>query len=247
MQLNKYLDSTYLKTAEQAGISQEETKQKVIDLIDEAIKNDFILVMIRPQYVKMARKKIDEAKANVQVGTVIGFHQGTAPINEKIKEAEKAIKDGADELDYVVNFEAYKNGNTDLVKNEILKGTKLGLDNGKKVKWIIEVAALNDAQIIGLTKLIRDVVLENFDHSKAKDVFVKSSTGFYKPTNGKPAGATFEAMKLIIENAKPLSVKAAGGVKTAEDAKKMIEMGVDRIGTSSAYKIFSGQKNNASY
>ena len=247
MQLNKYLDSTYLKTAEQAGISQEETKQKVIDLVNEAIKYDFILVMIRPQFVKLARKIIDEAKANVQVGTVIGFHEGTLPLDEKLKEAKQAIKDGVDELDYVVNFEAYKKGNIDLVKNEILEGTKLGLENDKKVKWIIEVAALDDNQIVGLSKLIKDVVLENFDHSKAKDVFVKSSTGFYKPTNGKPAGATFEAMKLIVENAKPLSVKAAGGVKTAEDAKKMIEMGVDRIGTSSAYKIFSGQKNNTSY
>ncbi len=247
MQLNKYLDSTYLKTAEQAGISQEETKQKVIDLVNEAIKYDFILVMIRPQFVKLARKIIDEAKANVQVGTVIGFHEGTLPLDEKLKEAKQAIKDGVDELDYVVNFEAYKKGNIDLVKNEILEGTKLGLENDKKVKWIIEVAALDDNQIVGLSKLIKDVVLENFDHSKAKDVFVKSSTGFYKPTNGKPAGATFEAMRLIVENAKPLSVKAAGGVKTAEDAKKMIEMGVDRIGTSSAYKIFSGQKNNTSY
>ncbi|HFS66740.1 MAG TPA: deoxyribose-phosphate aldolase [Flavobacteriia bacterium] len=247
MQLNKYLDSTYLKTAEQAGISKEETKQKVIDLINEAIKYDFVLVMIRPEFVKMARKIIDDAKANVQVGTVIGFHEGTYPLDEKLKEAKQAIDDGVDELDYVVNFEAYKKGNIDLVKKEILEGTKLGLENEKKVKWIIEVAALDDNQISGLSRLIHDVVLENFGKTKAKDVFVKSSTGFYKPTNGKPAGATFEAMKLIIDNAKPLSVKAAGGVKTAQDAIKMIEMGVDRIGTSSAYKIFSGQQNNSNY
>ena len=247
MQLNKYLDSTYLKTPEQAGISEEETKQKVIDLINEAIKYDFILVMIRPEFVKMARKMIDNAKANVQVGTVIGFHEGTLPLDEKLKEAKQAIADGVDELDYVVNFQEYKKGNLDLVKKEVLEGTKLGLENGKKVKWIIEVAALNDEQIVGLTQLIRDVVLENFDKSKAKDVFVKSSTGFYKPTNGKPAGATFEAMQLIVDNAKPLSAKAAGGVKTAEDAIKMIKMGVDRIGTSSAYKIYSGQENNTLY
>ena len=247
MQLNKYLDSTYLKTAEQAGITQEETKQKVIDLINEAIENDFVLVMIRPEFVKMARKMIDDAKANVQVGTVIGFHEGTYPLDEKLQEAKKAIADGVDELDFVVNYEAYKKGDEDLVKEEILQGTKLGLENGKKVKWIIEVAALNDDQIIGLSQLIRNVVLENFDKSKAKDVFVKSSTGFYKPTDGKPAGATFKAMKLIVENSKPLSAKAAGGVKTAKDAIKMIEMGVSRIGTSSAYKIFSGQKNTSSY
>ncbi len=247
MQLNKYLDSTYLKTPGQAGLSKEETKQKVLDLIDEAIENDFILVMIRPEFVKMARKRIDDAKANVQVGTVIGFHEGTYPLTEKLKEAKKAIDDGADELDYVVNYKAYKKGDENLVKEEILQGTKIGLENGKKVKWIIEVAALNEKQIIGLSQLIRDVVLENFDISKVKDVFVKSSTGFYQPTDGKPAGATFEAMKLIVENSKPLSAKAAGGVKTAQDAVKMIEMGVSRIGTSSAYKIFSGKQNNESY
>jgi deoxyribose-phosphate aldolase len=247
MQLNKYLDSTYLKTPEQAGITYEETKQKVINLVNEAIENDFVLVMIRPEFVKMARKMIDGVKANVQVGTVIGFHEGTCSIDKKLEEARQAINDGVDELDFVVNYEAFKKGNVSLVKEEILKGTKLGLENGKKVKWIIEVAALNDNQIAEISKLIKDVVLENFDKSNVKDVFVKSSTGFYKTTDNKPSGATFKAMKLIVENSKPLSAKAAGGVKTTKDAIKMIEMGVDRIGTSSAYKIFSGQINDSSY
>jgi len=247
MEINKYLDSTYLKTAEQANISQKETEQNVISLIDEAIANNFVLVMIRPQYVTLAKKRITDANSKVTVGTVIGFHEGTNPISKKLIEAKQAIDDGADDLDFVINYEAFIEGDIELVKDEVLKGTEIGLHNNKIVKWIIEVAALNDSQIIAISKLIRDVVLTNFKEEQAKKVFVKSSTGFYKPTNGKPAGATFEAMALIVENSKPLSAKAAGGVRSYEDAVKMVNMGVSRIGTSSALKIFLGKENASGY
>ena len=247
MEINNYLDSTYLKTPTQANISEEETTKNVIALVEEAIENNFVLVMIRPQYVKLAKKMIADANSNVTVGTVIGFHEGTKPISEKLIEAKKAIDDGADDLDYVINYKAFKDGDIELVKDEVLKGTEIGLHHHKIVKWIIEVAALNDKQIIEISKLIRDVVLANFDKEKAPKVFVKSSTGFYKPTNGKPAGATFEAMELIVENAKPLSAKAAGGVRSYQDAVKMVEMGVSRIGTSSALKIFQGKETKSNY
>jgi len=247
MEINKYLDSTYLKTSEQANISEDETTKNVIKLIQEAIENDFILVMIRPQYVKLAKKMIAVANSNVTVGTVIGFHEGTKPISEKLIEAKQAIDDGADDLDYVINYEAFKDGDIELVKDEVLKGTELGLHHNKIVKWIIEVAALNDDQIVEISKLIRTIVLANFDKEKAPKVFVKSSTGFHKPTNGKPAGATFEAMELIVENSKPLSAKAAGGVRSYEDAVKMVKMGVTRIGTSSALKIFLGKETKNDY
>ena len=244
MQINKHLDSTYLKKPKQANISKKETKQNVIDLINEAIKYDFVLVMIRPKFVKLAKKMIKKANSNVTVGTVIGFHKGTKPISKKLIQAKKAVDNGVDDLDYVINYEAFKDGDIELVKDEVLKGTELGLHHNKIVKWIIEVAALNDEQIIGISKLIRDVVVKNFDEKHYKKVYVKSSTGFYKPTNGKPAGATFEAMKLIVENAKPLSAKAAGGVRSYKDAVKMVKLGIDRIGTSSALKIFQGKETS---
>jgi len=247
MKINKYLDSTYLKTATQAKISEVDTENMVKALVEEAIENDFVLVMIRPKFVSLAKKMIAKAKSSVTVGTVIGFHEGTNPISSKLIEAKKAIDDGVDDLDYVINYEAFKDGDIALVKDEVLKGTEIGLHHHKIVKWIIEVAALNDTQIIEISKLIRDVVLANFDKDKAHKVFVKSSTGFYKPTNGKPAGATFEAMELIVANSKPLSAKAAGGVKSYEDAVKMVKMGVSRIGTSSALKIFSGGTNKSDY
>jgi deoxyribose-phosphate aldolase len=247
MNIGDYLDSTYLKTAEQAGISEEETKQNVMDLINEAIENNFKLVMIRPKFVKLARKMINDANSKTVVGTVLGFHEGTYEISEKLKEAKQAIEDGVDELDYVVNFEAFKEGKINLVKSEVYKGTKLGLDHNKMVKWIIEVAALSNDEIVAISQLIRDVVVDNFGEEKAHNVFVKSSTGFYKTENGKPAGATFEAMELIVENSKPLQAKAAGGVRSFEDAVKMIELGVTRIGTSSAKKIADGKPTTSDY
>jgi deoxyribose-phosphate aldolase len=240
MKVNKYLDSTYLKTAEQANISEEETKKNVQELVLEAIENNFVLAMIRPQFVAMAREMVKKANSNTFIGTVIGFHEGTNSTSEKLDEAQKAIDDDVDELDYVINYHAFKEGKINLVKAEVYKGTKLALDNNKVAKWIIEIAALSNEEIILITQLIRDVVLDNFGEENAAKVFVKSSTGFYKTEEGKPNGATFEAMKLIVENAKPLPAKAAGGVRSYDDAVKMVELGVTRIGTSSAKLIADG-------
>lgn len=241
MKINNYLDSTYLKTARQAGISEEETQKNVTHLIEEAIAEGFKLVMIRPKFVSFAKNLITKEKIDVLVGTVIGFHEGSLSIDDKLTEAKEAIINGADELDFVVNYTAFLNGNVNLIKSEIFKGTKLGLEHQKIVKWIIEIAALTNDEIIAITQLIKDVILANFGEDNATKVFVKSSTGFYKTTDNKPAGATFEAMKLIVEHAKPLKVKAAGGVKNYADAIKMINLGVDRIGTSSAKIIVEGK------
>ncbi len=240
MNIAQYLDSTYLKTDAQATISSKETKQNVISLIDEAIENNFKLVMIRPIYVSLAKKLIDDAKSDVLVGTVIGFHEGTNSIEEKLIEAQKAIDDNADELDFVINYPAFLNGQINLIKAEVYKGTKIALENDKIAKWIIEIATLSNDEIVAITKIIHDVVIDNFGEEKAHNVFVKSSTGFYKTEGGKPNGATFEAMQLIVENAKPLQSKAAGGVRNYEDAVKMVELGVTRIGTSSSKAIIDG-------
>lgn len=247
MNINTYLDSTYLKTAQQAGISETETENKVKELVNEAIENNFKLAMIRPQFVSMAHKMIKKANSDTLIGTVIGFPEGTYKTAQKLAEAQKAVDDGADELDYVVNYQAFKEGKINLVKSEVFKGTKLGLDNDKAVKWIIEIAALTNEEIIGLSQLIRDVVLDNFGEENAQNVFVKSSTGFFITEEGKPNGATFEAMGLIVENSKPLQVKAAGGVRNYNDAVKMVKLGVTRIGTSAAKLIADGGKTNEAY
>ena len=247
MNIKSYLDSTYLKTADQANVSEKENIVLVQNFVHETIDEKFKLVMIRPDKVALAKKQIESQNSKVLIGTVIGFPEGTNTIEEKLIEAQQAITDGADELDFVVNFEAFKLGDFELVKNEVLKGTKLGLENHKTVKWIIEIAALNGAQIIQLTSLIKNVVVANFKEKEFENVFVKSSTGFYKTLNGLPNGATFPAIIAMLENAFPLPVKASGGIKTKEEALEMIKLGVKRIGTSSAKAISEGVETSGSY
>uniref|UniRef100_UPI0039A56B93 deoxyribose-phosphate aldolase n=1 Tax=Ornithobacterium rhinotracheale TaxID=28251 RepID=UPI0039A56B93 len=244
--LKHYIDSTYLKTPEQSGLNEEQTKQKVIELCEEAIKEGFYAVMIRPEYVSFAKKFLAERNADTKVGTVIGFHEGAYSTEYKLKEAEQAIEDGADDLDFVVNYEAFKKGDLDLVKNEIKECTEVVLKNNRTAKWIIEAAALTDEQIAQITDLIREVVEGNFS-GKEQFVFVKSSTGFYPTEGGKPNGATPENIKIMTEHAGKLPVKAAGGVRSAQEARKMIAMGVTRIGTSSAKKICDGESADTEY
>ena len=247
MDIKKYLDSTYLKTNVQAGLSELENKVLVQGFIKEAIDEKFKLIMIRPDRVALGKKMIDEANSEVLIGTVIDFPEGTSSIAKKLDEALECIQNGADELDYVCNYQAFKSGNIDLVAAEILKGTQLGLDNNKIVKWIIEVAALNDLQIAELTTLIKNVVVDNFEKEVYSSVFVKSSTGFYKTENNLPNGATVASIKIMLKNAEPLPVKAAGGVRTYLEAKEMIELGVQRIGTSGAKAIANGEESTSQY
>lgn len=247
MNIAQYLDSTYLKTPAQSGLTEEETLQKVKELTQEAVDHQLFAVMIRPDYVKEIRSFIDGQSSNVVLGTVIGFHEGTASVDDKLKEAQQAINDGVDELDFVINYEAYKSGNLDLVKNEYINCTKLALDNNKVAKWIIEIAALTDSQIIDLTANIWAWTQENFSSENYSKIFVKSSTGFFITENGKPNGATKEAVRLMLDHAGQLPVKAAGGVRTPDEAREMIEMGVKRIGTSSALALTKGQETDSGY
>ncbi|MFE3866790.1 deoxyribose-phosphate aldolase [Flavobacterium sp. LS2P90] len=247
MNIKQYLDSTYLKTATQAGLSEVENIIVVKKNIQEAIEEQFKLIMIRPDMVSLANKMITAANSTLQIGTVIDFPEGKSGLEDKLDEAIQAIKDGADDLDFVCNYEAFKDGNLDLVKDEILKCTQLGLENGKVVKWIIEVAALDDKQIIQLSAFIKNIVVSNFKQESFPNVFVKSSTGFYKTENNLPNGATIPSIIMMLENASPLSVKAAGGVRTYEEAVEMIRLGVKRIGTSGAKTIANGQNSNSEY
>lgn len=247
MKIGQYLDSTYLKTPQQSGLSEKETEQIVLNLAQEAIDNDIFAVMIRPNYVKEVKSFLDGKNSTVKVGTVIGFHEGTATIAEKLEEAKKAIEDGADELDFVINYEAYKAGRVELLKQEFLQCTKLCLDHGKVAKWIIEIAALTDEQIGGITRNISKWAEFSFEDDRLKDIFVKSSTGFYKTEDGKPNGATVEGIKIMLENAGELPVKAAGGVRSSKEAEEMIALGVKRIGTSSAKSLVDGQKAEGGY
>lgn len=247
MNVKQYLDSTYLKTATQAGLSEAENSIVVKNAIKESIFEGFKLIMIRPEHVVLAKEMILKANSTVLVGTVIDFPEGNSSLESKIKEANEAIANGADDLDFVCNYEAFKNGEIALVKQEILIGTQIGLANNKTVKWIIEVAALTDKEIIQLSALIKNVVISNFKEENYTSVFVKSSTGFYKTENNLPNGATIPTIIMMLENASPLPVKAAGGVRSYEDAIEMIRLGVKRIGTSAAKEIASGENTTNQY
>ena len=247
MNIKQYLDSTYLKTAAQANISEQENTEIVKNCIQEAIDNNFKLIMIRPDKVTLAKKMIDEAHSKVTIGTVIDFPLGNGTLEEKLAEAKEAIENGVDDLDFVVDYEAFKRGEVEVIKEQVLEGTKLGLSHHKIVKWIIEVAALDNHQIVQLSALIKNVVIANFDENDYEKVFVKSSTGFYKTPEGVPNGATVPTIKLMLENSCPLPVKAAGGVRTYDEAVEMVQLGVKRIGTSAAKAIANGKISNSNY
>lgn len=247
MDVRHYLDSTYLKTAAQAGLTKVQNREVVKVFVQEAIDEKFKLIMLRPDMVSMAKEMISGANSKVCIGTVIDFPDGNGPLDKKLKEAVEAIAAGADDLDFVVDYEGFKRGELDVVKKQILEGTRLGLSHNRIVKWIIEVAALDAHQVVQLTALIKNVVIANFKEEQYASVFVKSSTGFYKTVEGLPNGATIPVIKLMIENAFPLSVKAAGGVRTYEEALEMISLGVKRIGTSSAKAIVTGQMSKNEY
>lgn len=247
MNIKQYLDSTYLKTASQAGISDAENLIVVKNAIKEAITEGFKLIMIRPEFVSLAKEMIVAAHSSLLIGTVIDFPEGKSELEEKIKEANEAILNGADDLDFVCNYEAFKNGDLELVKKEILIGTQIGLAHNKTVKWIIEIAALTEKEIIQLSVLIKNVILSNFKEEDYASVFVKSSTGFFKTENDLPNGATVPGIIIMLENASPLSVKAAGGVRSYEEAIEMIRLGVKRIGTSAAKAIANGENTQNQY
>lgn len=247
MNINSYIDSTYLKTPAEAKISIEEDLKTVRKFIEEAINEEFKLIMIRPNHVAIAKKIVVDSMSNLKIGTVIDFPNGDSSIEKKLTEAQKAINDGADDLDFVCNYIAFKNKNFDLFEAEILKGTAFALQHQKTIKWIIEVAALTNDEIIEISKLIKKIVLNNFKSTDYNFIFVKSSTGFYKTENNLPNGATEQSVKLMLENAFPLPVKAAGGIRNLNEALAMIDLGVKRIGTSNAKNMINNIYNPESY
>ena len=131
MNIKSFLDATYLKTAKQAAITIEQDLKIVATCIQEAIDENFKLIMIRPKHVALASKMIASTNSKLLVGTVIDFPKGKSDLDFKLTQAQKAIDNGADDLDFVANYRAFKKKKIELVKNEILEGTKLGLQNNR--------------------------------------------------------------------------------------------------------------------
>jgi deoxyribose-phosphate aldolase len=235
-----YLDSTYLKTAAEAGISKIETKEIVINSIKQAIDSKFACIMIRPEFVEIAKELIEAFKSKLKVGTVVDFPFGNSTTEQKIIEAKSAIRSGAYDIDYVCDYNAFKRGAYDKFDNDILHGTRLVLENKKIVKWIIETGALSANEIRGIAKRISKLVQSNFPQN-ANKVFIKTSTGYYGGY-----GATVKDVKTIKSVAGNLQIKASGGMSNLKDCLEMIKAGATRIGTSKAVSIYNESQKNES-
>ena len=211
--LNKYVEHTLLK--------QDAKKEDLIKLFNEAKEHKFLGVCINPCYVELAKDYLKGT--DVKVVTVIGFPLGANTTETKIFETIQAVKDGADEIDMVINVTKVKDKETDFLVDEIkLIKSACG---GHNLKVIIETDLLTKDEIVYACECA----------IKGGADFVKTSTGFVK--NG--VGAKAEDVKLMFDTVKQagLQVKASGGIRDKEAAIAMIQAGAVRLGTSSGVKI----------
>jgi len=214
MELNRMIDNTILKP--------EATEAAVQKIIDEAKEYNFFSVCINPCWVAFASEQL--ADTDVAVCTVIGFPLGANTPEVKAYEAADAIKNGANEVDMVINIGALKSQQYDYVRQDI-QGVVDAAKGKALVKVIIETALLTDEEKVKACELAKEAGAD----------FVKTSTGF------STGGAKVADIRLMRETVGPdMGVKASGGVHNAEEALAMIEAGATRIGASTGVAIVSG-------
>ncbi len=210
MKYNKLIDHTLLK--------QDATPEQITKLCEEAKQFDFMSVCVNPAYVPLAASILKGS--DVKVCTVIGFPLGMNLTKTKVEEAELAIKEGADEIDMVINVGMLKAGHDDYVEEEIRLLKQVA--GSKVLKVIIETCLLSDDEKVRACLASK----------RAGADFVKTSTGF------STGGATAHDVALMRKTVGPdMGVKASGGVRTHEDLLAMVEAGANRIGTSNGTKI----------
>jgi len=214
MDLASYIDHTLLST--------EATKEQIINHCTEAIDNGFCSVCVQPEWTPLAADIVHGT--NVKVDAVVGFPLGTESPEEKAAQAKEMIFAGADEIDMVANPAAIAEGN----KEALAKDLKSILDVCRSVrpavvlKVIIESASLSDEQIVFACETAQQVGVD----------FVKTSTGMHVA-----GGAKAKDVQLMVESAPACKIKAAGGIRTTEQAAEMIAAGASRIGTSASIQI----------
>jgi len=215
IEINKYIDHTLLKATA--------TEADIMELCKEARENEFFSVCVNSCYVKLAAKNL--AGSEVKVCTVVGFPLGAMSTEAKVFEAEQALKDGAEEVDMVINIGELKSKNLEKVENEISAIKKT--IGGKVLKVIIETCYLTPEEIVVASEIA----------AKAKADFVKTSTGFGTD------GAKMENIELMKGAVNGMAkIKASGGIKNLDTALSYIEAGVERIGTSSGVSILKELK-----
>jgi deoxyribose-phosphate aldolase len=209
------IDHTLLKPAA--------TQDQIAQLCYEARKYQFASVCINPTNVELSAQLLKDS--GVPVCTVVGFPLGATPTEVKVFEAQQAIRDGATEIDMVINIGALKSRDYELVQRDIASIARACHAGNAILKVIIEAALLSDEEKVVACQLSKVATAD----------FVKTSTGFG------PGGATVEDVALMRRVVgQTMGVKAAGGIRTYEDAQKMIQAGASRIGASASVKIAQG-------
>jgi deoxyribose-phosphate aldolase len=212
MKLHTVIDHTLLKA--------DTALADIERLCAEARDHDFAAVCVPPYFVAKAAQFLEDAP--VKVATVIGFPLGYAPTVAKVAEIQRAIEEGADEFDAVINLAALKSGDWNHVRSDLDRVITACHLRSKTVKIIIESGLLNRDELIRVCELLNEL----------KPDFAKTSTGF----NG--VGAEIEAVTLMRKVLHPdIRIKASGGIRTADDTRAFLQAGASRIGTSSGLSI----------
>jgi deoxyribose-phosphate aldolase len=206
------------KIIDHTQLRPEATSGQIVKLCDEAKEYGFGAVMLNPCYVALAHSRLEGS--GVKVGTVIGFPLGATLTSVKRFEAAEALKLGAVEIDMVQNIGALKSGNRQLVSSEVCALADLAHERGALLKVILEMGLLTEEEKVIACEL----------SERAGADFVKTSTGFLGGV------ATVQDVALMRRTVK-IGVKASGGIRTAADAKAMIEAGASRLGTSAGVSI----------
>lgn len=202
------------------------TEKDFEKLCQEAKEYHFAMVAINPYPVAFCKSILNGT--GVHVGAAIAFPLGQTDIESKVAETLQAISDGADEIDYVLNVGKLKEGNSEYIRKEMEAITSVCRERGIICKVIFENCYLTKEEIRLAAEIAKEV----------RPDFIKTSTGFGT------SGATYEDVKLMKDTVGDLvKVKAAGGIRSLEDALKMIEAGAERIGTSSGIKIVEELRN----
>lgn len=216
MSLAQFIDHTILKPLA--------TAEDIERLCAEAAEHRFKAVCVAPYYVSRAAELLKNNA--VEVATVIGFPLGYSTPDAKAFEAEEAVKNGATELDMVMNLAAFRNGDKATLEKEITALTTTARNNGALVKVIIESGLLTNEEIIACCAFYRQ-----FDVA-----FLKTSTGFAEK------GASVEAVSLMRQHLPArIQIKASGGIRTYAFAKELIDAGATRLGCSAGVEIVNGE------
>ncbi|MCG1009729.1 deoxyribose-phosphate aldolase [Salinicoccus sp. ID82-1] len=219
-QLIEMIDFTLLKPTA--------TKDDITDFCNTTIEHGFRTVFVNPYYVTHAHSILSDH--GIKVGVPIGFSLGGGTTQTKVAETKEAIGNGAEEIDMLINLGALKSGEFDVVENDIREVVKAS--DGLTTKVIIETALLTEDEKVTACKIIQIAGAD----------YVKTATGF----NG--GGATVEDIRLLRSVTGPdFGVKAAGGIRTYEDAVNIVEAGANRIGTSGAVALISGEQSSSTY